>query len=68
MIRKILKINGTVVLTKKQCVEIHGGSGICPTDPESGFTGQSCTSNSDCTPILPGAPVECFRGCCFGAF
>ncbi|WP_340063440.1 hypothetical protein [Ascidiimonas aurantiaca] len=66
MIRKILKINGAVVLTKKQRAKIHGGSSECPTEP--GYTGELCSTDEECTPILPGAPVFCDRGCCYGAF
>ena len=66
MIKKVLKINGASVLTKKQRAKIHGGSSGCPTTP--GYTGQSCSKDEECSPIIPGAPFECFRGCCFGAF
>jgi hypothetical protein len=62
MLKNILKLDGAQQLSKKEQKEISGGAitpGICVR--KNGNTGQSCTTDSQCTG--PNFPV-CHWGCC----
>ena len=65
MIKKVLKINGTVVLTKKQRANINGGnmSLECPST-QPGLPGAPCTSDAECFNIVFNTQGTCNFGCC----
>lgn len=67
---KFLALHGIQKLSKKQQSLITGSyynKRQCNSNG-GGSTGQSCTSASQCRPLMPGFPVACIRGCCISAF
>jgi len=67
MIKKVLKINGAVVLTKKQRANIYGGEGPfqdCPSTLGIGNPGDPCTDDAECFNVLPNTRAFCDFGCC----
>ncbi len=70
MHQKILALQGIQKLNKKQQSLITGShydKRQCNSNG-GGATGQSCTSASQCRPLIPGFPVACLSGCCISAF
>ncbi len=68
MYSKILTVKGIQQLTKKEQSNIIGSHSNQCNSNGSGSTGESCTNASQCTPLLSGFPVFCFRGCCLSAY
>ncbi|MDY8138316.1 hypothetical protein [Aquimarina sp. 2201CG5-10] len=65
---KILALQNVQKLSKKEQSLITGSYANECNSNGGGSTGQSCTTASQCRPLLPGFPVACFRGCCISAF
>ncbi len=69
MIKKIKTLKGIKPLNREEQRTIYAaGSRNCPFNPSQGLTGESCTSASDCTPLIIGFPVACLRNCCLSAY
>ncbi|WP_340067030.1 hypothetical protein [Ascidiimonas aurantiaca] len=67
MIKKVLKINGAVVLTKKQRANVYGGEGIgqeCPSTRGIGVPRDPCTSDEECFNVIRNTVAFCDFGCC----
>lgn len=60
MIKNVLKLEDAQKLTNNEQKSINGGL-IYACKTGSGYTGQSCSNDSDC--IGPNSPF-CFKGCC----
>jgi len=69
MSKKLLSISGVQKLSKKQQSSVTGsfGGSSCRVDFPMGFTGQSCSTTSECIPNED-FPIFCWRGCCYSAY